>query len=71
LHQITLVFGFSELPAKSKFKYTFSDIALLIGKFSEMLGLQRFGLYLHDYGSHMLLETNFDEILPLLKNFLK
>lgn len=43
-------FGFSELPDDAQFDYTFGNIASLIGRFTDMLHLRNFGLYLHDYG---------------------
>jgi pimeloyl-ACP methyl ester carboxylesterase len=44
-------FGQSEMPARSKFLYTFDNIAGVIDRFTEMIGLKRFGIYVFDYGA--------------------
>jgi pimeloyl-ACP methyl ester carboxylesterase len=44
-------FGFSEAPPRNKFKYTFENIAKVIGTFSEKIGLKRFAIYVFDYGA--------------------
>jgi pimeloyl-ACP methyl ester carboxylesterase len=44
-------FGQSDMPARDKFEYTFANIAKHIGRFTEVLGLGRFAIYVFDYGS--------------------
>ena len=44
-------FGYSDTPAS--FVYTFDGYADLLNRFATMLGLTRYALYLHDYGSQI------------------
>src|ERR1700731_4578392 len=44
-------FGQSEMPARSKFIYTFDNIAGVIDSFTEVIGLKRFAIYIFDYGA--------------------
>ena len=44
-------FGQSDMPARSKFKYTFDNIARTIERFTEMIELKRFAMYVFDYGA--------------------
>lgn len=44
-------FGFSDSPPRSEFKYTFENLARIIGSFTEKLGLKRFAIYIFDYGA--------------------
>jgi pimeloyl-ACP methyl ester carboxylesterase len=44
-------FGQSEMPARSKFSYTFDNIAGVIDRFTEVIGLKRFAIYVFDYGA--------------------
>ena len=44
-------FGMTEQPARSDFEYSFANIAKVVGKFIEQLGLDRFAVYLFDYGA--------------------
>lgn len=44
-------FGFSNSPPRSEFKYTFENLARVIGAFTEKLGLNRFAIYIFDYGA--------------------
>ncbi len=44
-------FGMTEPPARAKFAYTFENIAKVIGRFTEVLGLARFAIYVFDYGA--------------------
>ena len=43
-------FGFSGFPDRNEFQYTFENIALLMGKFTQAIALNEFAIYLHDYG---------------------
>src|SRR5262245_51019908 len=44
-------FGQSDLPSREQFKYTFANLARVIGRFTEVLELDRFAMYVFDYGS--------------------
>jgi pimeloyl-ACP methyl ester carboxylesterase len=44
-------FGQSDMPARSKFAYTFDHIAEVISRFTEVIGLDRFAMYVFDYGA--------------------
>jgi pimeloyl-ACP methyl ester carboxylesterase len=44
-------FGQSEMPVRSKFGYTFDNIAGVIDRFTEVAGLKRFAIYVFDYGA--------------------
>jgi pimeloyl-ACP methyl ester carboxylesterase len=44
-------FGFSDAPDRSQFKYTFEHLAEVIDRFTEAAGLQRYALYIFDYGA--------------------
>jgi pimeloyl-ACP methyl ester carboxylesterase len=44
-------FGQSDMPARSSFTYTFDHIAGVIDRFTEVIGLKRFAIYVFDYGA--------------------
>src|SRR5262249_16593054 len=44
-------FGFSDAPERKQFRYTFDNLAKVIGKFVEAIGLGRFAIYVFDYGA--------------------
>ena len=44
-------FGFSDAPARAEFKYTFDNLARVIEVFAGKIGLQRYALYVFDYGA--------------------
>jgi pimeloyl-ACP methyl ester carboxylesterase len=44
-------FGQSDMPARAVFTYTFDNIARVIDRFTEVLGLDRFAIYVFDYGA--------------------
>jgi pimeloyl-ACP methyl ester carboxylesterase len=44
-------FGHSSAPAVNEFDYTFDHLAQVVGHFVEQLGLQRYSLYIQDYGA--------------------
>lgn len=44
-------FGMTEQPARDAFAYTFENIAGVIGRFTEVLSLKRFAIYIFDYGA--------------------
>jgi pimeloyl-ACP methyl ester carboxylesterase len=44
-------FGQSGMPARDTFAYTFDHFADIIGRFTEVIGLARFAVYVFDYGA--------------------
>ena len=46
-----LGFGQSDMPPRDKFKYTFDSIAGVIERFTEVIGFDRFAVYVFDYGA--------------------
>jgi pimeloyl-ACP methyl ester carboxylesterase len=44
-------FGKSDTPDRSRFTYTFDNIAKAIERFTEVIGLNRFAIYVFDYGA--------------------
>ncbi|HUA65572.1 MAG TPA: alpha/beta hydrolase [Alphaproteobacteria bacterium] len=44
-------FGRTDLPDHKQFSYTFSNLADVIGKFTEAVGLKKFSIYIFDYGA--------------------
>ena len=44
-------FGQSDLPPRDAFKYTFENLAETIDRFTEIIGLKRFAIYIFDYGA--------------------
>jgi len=44
-------FGYSDMPDRSKYKYTFDNIANTMDKFIFQLGLKKYSLMMQDYGA--------------------
>ena len=44
-------FGFTEVPAERKYKYSFESLANTIDAFTRALGLNRYAIYVFDYGA--------------------
>jgi pimeloyl-ACP methyl ester carboxylesterase len=44
-------FGRSDMPARDAFTYTFAKLADVIGRFTEVVNLKRFAVYIFDYGA--------------------
>jgi len=44
-------FGFTEIPSERKYKYTFEALAATIDAFTQALGLDRYAIYVFDYGA--------------------
>jgi pimeloyl-ACP methyl ester carboxylesterase len=44
-------FGFSESPDRAQFHYTFDHLTQVIDRFTAILGLRRYALYVFDYGA--------------------
>src|SRR5215468_9389175 len=44
-------FGQSDMPPREKFTYTFDNMAGVIDRFTEVIGFNRFAVYVFDYGA--------------------
>jgi pimeloyl-ACP methyl ester carboxylesterase len=44
-------YGYSSMPSVDKFDYSFDNIARIVAKFTDEVGLKRYSLYLMDYGA--------------------
>jgi pimeloyl-ACP methyl ester carboxylesterase len=44
-------FGHSSMPPHDQFRYTFDNLAKVIGDFTEKLGLTKYAFYVQDYGA--------------------
>ena len=44
-------FGFSSAPDRTKFKYTFDNLANIIDEFTKEVNLSRYAIYVFDYGA--------------------
>lgn len=44
-------FGFTEVPAARQYRYTFDNLATTLGAFVDALGLERYAMYVFDYGA--------------------
>ncbi len=44
-------FGLSEIKPRAAYEYSFDNLAKVVGRFSEVIGLDRYALYVFDYGA--------------------
>ncbi len=44
-------FDMTEQPTRKAFAYTFENIATVVGRFTDVLGLKQFAIYVFDYGA--------------------
>ena len=44
-------FGQSDMPDRTKFGYTFDKLARVVDRFTEVIGMSRFAIYVFDYGA--------------------
>jgi pimeloyl-ACP methyl ester carboxylesterase len=44
-------FGRTDMPPRDKFAYTFDNVAQVIDRFTEVIGFDRFAVYIFDYGA--------------------
>jgi len=44
-------YGFSSMPTVDEFEYSFDNLANVVDKFTKKIGLEKYSLYLQDYGA--------------------
>src|SRR5512146_661849 len=44
-------FGFSDAPDRKRYRYTFENLAKVIDSFTQTIGLERYAIYVFDYGA--------------------
>lgn len=44
-------FGRTDMPARSDFEYTFENLADVVDRFTQVVGFERFAVYVFDYGA--------------------
>ncbi len=44
-------FGFTAVPEERGYRYSFDSLAQTIGRFTEEMGIERYGMYVFDYGA--------------------
>src|SRR5262249_44259846 len=44
-------FGFTSVPDRAKFRFTFDSLARVIESFTDKLGLEHYAIYIFDYGA--------------------
>jgi pimeloyl-ACP methyl ester carboxylesterase len=44
-------FGFSDAPDRKQFRYTFENLAKVIDRFTQTIGLEHYAIYVFDYGA--------------------
>ena len=44
-------FGFTDAPARNQYRYSFENLAKTIDRFTQVLGLERYAIYVFDYGA--------------------
>src|SRR5262245_8919946 len=44
-------FGFSDAPGRNQFRYSFDNLARVIDRFTQTLGLEQYATYIFDYGA--------------------
>jgi pimeloyl-ACP methyl ester carboxylesterase len=62
-------FGQSEAPPPSSYAYTFDRLAATSTRFLEQLGIERYSLYLHDYGGPVgfrMMQSHPERLLALI-----
>jgi pimeloyl-ACP methyl ester carboxylesterase len=44
-------FGFTEVPADRRYRYSFENLTRTVDAFTQQLGLNRYAIYVFDYGA--------------------
>src|SRR5215831_621634 len=44
-------FGFSDAPNRKEFRYSFENLAKVIDRFTQTIGIERYAIYVFDYGA--------------------
>ncbi len=44
-------FGFSDAPDRARFEYSFENLSKVVSRFTELVGLNRYAMYVFDYGA--------------------
>jgi pimeloyl-ACP methyl ester carboxylesterase len=44
-------FGFSDAPDRKEFRYSFENLAKIIDRFTQAIGIDRYAIYIFDYGA--------------------
>jgi len=44
-------FGFSDAPDRKQFRYSFENLAMVIDRFTQTIGVDRYAIYVFDYGA--------------------
>ena len=60
-------FGFTEVPAERNYQYTFDSLSATIEAFLDALNVDKFAVYIFDYGVRTLFPRSFLSLFPHIK----